>query len=175
MPEHHPKRRLPVVHRNQRVPNLYRRPKRPTDRREDDTFEVIYRDETGKQRQKTLKARTVQRAIAEAEEYRTQIRRGEVVEASRLTVAEAAEEFFVLTASLVTIGERSQRTLDLYQQRFEKHIAPVIGKRRIQDVRPEHISSIYTRQRNAGLKSWTISGTHTIISGILSFSLSRGY
>jgi hypothetical protein len=26
------------------------------------------------------------------------------------------------------------------------------------DVRPEHISTIYTRQRNAGLKSWTISG-----------------
>src|SRR4051812_24589609 len=43
MPEHHPKRRLPVVHRNQRVPNLYRRPKPPTDRREGDTFEVIYR------------------------------------------------------------------------------------------------------------------------------------
>jgi integrase len=171
----HLKRRLPVTNRGQRVPNLYKRPKRRCDRREGETFEVIYRDELGKQRQKTLAARTVQRAIAEAELYRTQVRRGEAVTPSRLTVSDVADEYFCVTETLVSTGERSPRTLALYRQRFSAHIAPVIGSRRIQEVRPEHIGAVFGRQRQAGLSAWTISGTQTIMSAIFSFALSRGY
>jgi hypothetical protein len=151
MHAHHGKRRLPVTHRGQRVRNLYRRPKPPTDRRYGETYEVIYRDETGAQRQTTLRARTVQRATVEAEEYRAQVRRGEIVVRSRLTVEEVAGEFFELNEALVATGERSQRTLDLYRQRFKTHIAPVLGRRPIQDVRPEHIGAVFSRQRRAGL------------------------
>ncbi len=139
MHEHHRKRREPVTHRGQRVPNLSSRPKPASDHREGDTFEVIFRDETGRQRQKTLKARTVERAVAEAEEYRTQIRRGEVMTPSRLKFCEVAEEYLGITEALVATGERSQRTVDLYRQRFDKHISPVIGHRQLQEVRPEHI------------------------------------
>jgi hypothetical protein len=147
---HHRKRRLPVEHRGQRVPNLYRRPKSAQDRREGDTFEVIFRDETGAQRQKTLKSRSLQRAVAEAEDYRTQLRRGELVVSTRLTFDEAAEEFFQITEALVATGERSRRTLDLYRQRYAKHISPVLAKKRIQDVRPDHISAIFAAQRRGG-------------------------
>src|SRR5690348_7638860 len=94
MPANHRNRREPVVHRGQRVPNLWTRPKRPGDHREGDTFEVIFRDDSGRQRQKTLKSRTLQRAIAEAEGLRTQIRRGELAAPSRLTLSEVAGEFF---------------------------------------------------------------------------------
>jgi hypothetical protein len=100
MRPHHGKRRLPVEHRGRRVPNLYRRPKSPADARNGDTFEVICRDETGRQRLKTLQARTVQRAVAEAEEYRTQIRRGELTPRSRVTVSEVAHELFGITESM---------------------------------------------------------------------------
>src|SRR4051794_15139213 len=109
----HRKRRIPVIARGQRVPNLYKRPKREGDHREGDTFEVIFRDAAGKQRQKTLNARKLQRAIAEAEEYRTQVRRGELLSPSHLTFGEVAEEFLGITEALVATGERSQRTLDL--------------------------------------------------------------
>src|SRR4051794_34867977 len=102
------KRREPVVHRGQRVPNLWKRPKRGTDRSDGDTFEVVFRDDLGKQRQQTLKARTATQAIAEAEEYRTQLRRGEAIAPSRLTVSEVAAEFFQVTETLVATGERSQ-------------------------------------------------------------------
>jgi integrase len=171
----HRKRRLPVTHRGRRVPGLYQRPKPETDRREGETYEVVFRDETGRQRQKTLKARTVQRAIAEAEEYRTQLSRGEVIARSRLTVSDVAIEWLAMTEAMVASGERSQRTLDLYRQRFAKHIEPAIGRRRVQDVRAEQIASIYTRQRNAQLSAWTISGTHVVVSALLSFALARGY
>jgi integrase len=164
-----------VIHRGQRVPNLYTRPKTPSDSRAGDVYEVVYRDELGKQRQKTLNARTVQRAIAEAEEHRTKVRRGEVVAAPRLTMSEVAAEYLAMTESLVTTGERSQRTLDLYRQRYTKHVDPVLGRRRMQDIRAEHIGAIYAKQRRDGLKPWTINGTHTVISAVLTFALSRGY
>lgn len=72
-------------------------------------------------------------------------------------------------------GERSQRTLDVYRQRYRTHIEPAIGRRRLQDVRAEHIGAIYSRQRNAGLSSWTIRGTDTVLSAMFTFALTRGY
>jgi integrase len=171
----HRKRREPVVHRGQRVPNLYRRPKPPSDRREGDTYEVIYRDGDGRQRQKTLRARTVQRAISEAEEHRSKLRRGEILPPSKLTFGEVAEEFLQTTTALVTTGERSKGTLDLYRQRYRSHVEPTLGRKRIQDVRAEHIGAIFARQRERNLASWTISGTQAIISAILTFAISRDY
>src|SRR4051812_39797901 len=108
MPSNDRKRRLPVKHRGQRVPGLYKRPKRSNDRRQGDAYEVIYRDDTRKQRQKTLRARTVQRAVVEAEEYRTQMRHGEVATPTRKTFGEVANEFLGITETLVATGERSQ-------------------------------------------------------------------
>ncbi len=175
MYEHDRKRRLPVVHRGKRVPNLHKRPKRSDDQTYGDTFEVMFRDEFGKQRQKTLKARTVRRAIEEAEEYRTLLRRGEVLPPSRLTVAQVVTEHFELQEGLVSAGERSRRTLDHYRQQYKTHAEAVLATRRIQDVRAEHISAIYTKQRKNGLAPWTISGTHTMVSGLFRFALSRGY
>jgi integrase len=117
----------------------------------------------------------VQRAVVEAEEYRTQIRRGELVSPSRVTFGEVAEEFLGITEALVATGERSQRTLDLYRQRYGRHIEPVVGAKQIHDVRPEHIGGIFARQRREGLAAWTIAGTQTILSAVLSLALSRGY
>src|SRR5262249_8177789 len=88
---------------------------------------------------------------------------------------DVAAEFFALTEALVASGERSRRTLDLYRQRVRSHIEPVVGRRRIEDIRPEHIGAIYSRQRKAGLSSWTISGTQVVISAIFTFALCRGY
>jgi integrase len=175
MPEDHRKRRRPVMSRGRRVTNLYVRPKSTNDIREGETYEVVYRDPEGRQRQKTLRSRTLHRAMAEAEEYRTQLRRGEIPESSRLTFEDAAAEFFAVSQSLVASGERSRRTVDLYRQRYAKHIHPVLGRRRIQDVRAEHIATIFARQRESGLAAWTVAGTQTIISAVLTFAQSRAY
>jgi integrase len=157
------------------VQGLWKRPKSADDTREGDTYEVVFRDEAGAQRQRTLKSRTVQRALAEAEEYRTQIRRGEIVVSSRLTMTELAEEYFTLMDSLVATGERSQRTLDLYRQRFKTYAEPTMGCKRLQDLRAEHIAAIFAKQRSKSLAPWTMSGTHTMLSGLFRFALTRGY
>jgi integrase len=129
----------------------------------------------GKQRQKTLQARTIQRAIAEAEEHRTNIRPGEAVAPSRLTVSDVAVEYFERVEAAVATGERSQRTLDLYRQRYSKYVEPSLGRRRVQEIRAEQIGAIYAKQRKGGLAPWTIAGTNTFLSAFFSFALSRGY
>ena len=68
-----------------------------------------------------------------------------------------------------------QGTVELYRQRYTTRVAPVFGKRRIQEVRPEHIGEVFARQRKKGLSAWTMHGTKTVISAILSFALSRSY
>jgi integrase len=175
MQNHDGKRRLPVIRRGQRVPNLYTRPKSPSDRREGDTFEVIFRDDTGRQRQRTLRARSLRQAIEEAEEYRADLRRGDALPPSRLTFDEVAEEFFNVMDGLVVSGDRSSRTRDLYRQRYRSHIKVALGRRRIREIRAEHIGTVFSRQRRSGLSAWTISGTQTVISAMLSFAVSRGY
>jgi integrase len=175
MQAHDRKRRLPVFQRGQRVPNLYTRPKHPSDRREGEAFEVIFRDETGQQRQKTLRSRSLRQAIEEAEEYRTELRRGEALPPSRLRFDEVVEEFFDVMDGLVASGERSPRTRDLYRQRYRSHIKPILGQRRVHEIRPQHIGIVFARQRRDGLSAWTISGTQTALSAVLSFAVSRGY
>jgi integrase len=117
----------------------------------------------------------VQRAIVEAEEHRSKVRRGEISTSSRLTLSEVATEYFSRLEAAVASGERSKRTLDLYRQRYRKYIEPTLGNRRVQDIQAEQIGAIYTKQRKDGLAPWTIAGTHTALSGLLRFALSRGY
>lgn len=100
---------------------------------------------------------------------------GRAVSPSRLIFGEVADEFLQITEALVATGERSARTLALYRQRYRTHIAPALARKRMQDLRPAHIGAIFAEQRRNGLASWTIAGTQTIISAILSFALSRGY
>jgi site-specific recombinase XerD len=90
-------------------------------------------------------------------------------------VNELAEEYFALMDSLVATAERSQRTLDLYRQRYRTHIEPILGRKKVQDVRGEHVAAVYAKQRGTEISAWTISGTHTILSGLFRFALTRGY
>jgi integrase len=101
--------------------------------------------------------------------------RGEAVARIDLLTDAVVEEYLAVIASQVAAEERSQRTHDLYRQRYDKHVAPVIGRKRIQDVRPEHVGKIFATQREAGLAPLTIHGTMTLISGIFAFALTRGY
>ena len=143
----HRKRRMPVINRGRRVPNLYRRPKPPRIAAKVTPSRSSIATRPASSGRRRSQARTIQRAIVEAEEYRTQLRRGEVLPPSRLTFARGREEYFEIIEALVATGERSQRTLDLYRQRYRTHIEPSLGRKRVQDIRAEHIGAIFARQR----------------------------
>ena len=52
----------------------------------------------------------------------------------RLILNEVAEQLFTEFESKVSRGERSERTLEIYRQRWDTHIRPTFGRRRIQAI-----------------------------------------
>src|SRR5215217_1325089 len=97
---------------------------------------VSYIDSSGADRYKTLGWKksdahqdgvTLSDAKAIREKLRVQTRAGELPVPQKTTVGEVAREFFALFESLVVAGEKSQRTLELYRQRYRSHLEKPLG------------------------------------------------
>ena len=86
-----------------------------------------------------------------------------------------AEEFFTMVDGLVQAGERSERVPELYRQRDRTHLAPHLGRRRIQSIRPKDLSDLLAELRKQGLSPNTVSGIFTQAGAILQHAVVRGY
>jgi integrase len=114
-------------------------------------------------------------AKKERERRRVKSETGELVAPNRLRFADVWREYEAMFESLVTTGEASQRTLDLYRQRYRTHLDKALGNRRIQEVQAKHLSDLISELRGRGLSSWTIRGVLTLASSILNHSVTRSY
>lgn len=135
---------------------------------------VQYTDSEGRVRFKTTSARNLTEAKAEREKLRVDVRSGEAVVPSKATVKDVAEDFFATFESLVLAGEKSERTLELYRQRWRTHLEPRFGRLRVQAVRAEHIARLLEDKRRGGLSPWTVKGVYTLLSSILAHGMARG-
>ena len=114
-------------------------------------------------------------AKKERERKRVKSDAGELVAPNRLRFSGVWSEYESMFESLVSTGEASQRTLDLYRQRYRTHLEKALGNRRIQEVQAKHLSDLLSTLRSRGLSSWTIRGVLTLASSILNHSVTRGY
>lgn len=146
---------------------------------------VTYADVDGRERSKTTDARNLTEAKAAREAIRVKVRSGEAVAPNRVTLDEVAQEFFALFDSLVAAGERSERTAELYRQRYDCYVKPRIGRVQIQALRAEHVSRLLAEMRHAGTAArvgrkraatapWTLKGVLVVLSSILSHAMTRG-
>lgn len=62
-----------------------------------------------------------------------------------------------------------------YSQVVEDHIAPIIGSRRLKNLKPKHIQELYSIKLNNGLSPGTIHGIHRILSRALTIAVRRGF
>jgi integrase len=118
---------------------------------------------------------TLAQAKKERERKRVKSDAGELVAPNRLRFSEVWNEYEAMFESLVATGEASQRTLDLYRQRYRTHLEKPLGNRRIQDVQAKHLSDLLSGLRTRGLSSWTSRGVLTLAGSILNHSVTRGY
>src|SRR5262249_8565265 len=117
---------------------------------------------------------TLKDAKAEREKLRVQVRAGELVTPTRTTFADVADDFLRLFGSLVDAGERSERTLELYQQRSRCYLKPRLGRLPIQKVTADHIARLLGDLRSQGKKPGTIKGIYVLLGGIFNHAVSRG-
>jgi integrase len=131
-------------------------------------------DAGGTWRTKTIQAKNLTEARRRREELNVRVRAGEEPVASRVKLEAVAEDFFATFESLVFAGEKSQRTLDLYRQRWRTHLERPLGRLNVQTLRPEHVARVLQDLRRAGLSPWTTKGVWTLLSSILSHAQTRG-
>jgi integrase len=118
---------------------------------------------------------TLTQAKKERERKRVKSDAGELVAPSRITFGAVWDEYAAMFESLVATGEMSQRTLDLYRQRYRTHLAKPLGSRRVQEIQAKHLSDLLSTLRSRGLSSWTTRGILTLAGSILNHGVTRGY
>lgn len=146
-------------------------------------YEISYTDVEGTFRFKTLgfvrqagsrDGLTKRDAIAAREKLRVAIRAGEAVAPSRAKLDDVAESFFEMFEALVAAGEKSERTLELYRQRYRTHLKRPLGRLRVQNLRAEHVARVLGELRRQGLSPWTIKGVYTLLGTLLNHAITRG-
>ena len=138
--------------------NLYVRPS--------GVYEAIYRDSSGKQRLKTLKATTLREARKELTALLGQRDRAEDVAPSRAPLNDLADAYFAEYEAKVTRGERSQRALDTARQRYDSHVRKTLGLRKAQEIRRASVNQWLADLRRTNLSNYTIRGIVTVLSAV---------
>lgn len=135
---------------------------------------AVYYLLNGKPRFKTIGPK-----LAEARRARSQLiakaERGELATPTRLTFAELAASWLEGYAALVAAEERSPRTLENYSYFLNKHLLPVFGRRRLQEISTDDIAELIAAMRAKGLAAKTINNALVPLGRILSHALRRGY
>jgi integrase len=171
---------LPTRVRVDGIPNLYRR-------RADGRYEAGYTGTDGRWHIKTLAARTLTEAKAELRQVLGKRDQRQDVTPSRLTLNEVADRLLTEFESKVSRGERSERTLEIYRQRWNTHIRLALGRRRIQSVGVGEVSRFLaelrrkTSPRRKGneppelLSNWTVRGVLNVLNVVLEHAVKHEY
>jgi integrase len=117
---------------------------------------------------------TLTQAKAIREQLRVQVRTGHLPVPTKASVSEVAEDFLAMFESLVAAGEKSERTLEVYRQRYHTHLDKPLGRVAIQKLTAAHVSRLLAELRRSGKSSWTIVGIYRLLSVIVNHALSRG-
>lgn len=173
-PTQHPTVRQPK--RIRIAPNIYAR---------GDRFECGYTGTDGKWHVVTLQdAKNLTQAKRAARQILSSRDTSQDVTPTHMTFAEVAEERFATLESLVAAGERSARTLEAQRHRYESHLKDALGRVRVQQITPRHITDVLSKMRAKRIKrgdeerplsSWTVSSTYVLLGTILQFAVVRGY
>lgn len=162
------------------VPNLYQRPA-------DGRYEVGYTGSDGKWHIKTLNARNLTEAKRELHQLLGKRDDNTDVAPQRLTLNEVADQLFAEFESKVARGERSERTLEIYRQRWHTHVRPTLGRWRIQSVGVAEVSRFLaelrrktSRRAKPGeqpelLSNWTVRGVLNVLHVVMEHAVTREY
>lgn len=156
------------------VPNLYSRPA-------DGKYECGYTGSDGRWHIKTLAATTLTEAKRELHQLLGNRDRNEDVAPQRLTLNEVADEFFAAFESKVDRAERSERTLEIYRQRWNTHVRAALGRKRIQAVRSADVSrflaELRRKRKSDGelLSNWTLRGILNVLNVVLEHAVKHEY
>jgi integrase len=127
--------------------------------------------ENGEERKIHFRARTLSDAKQRHEKRRVNIREGLEPVRTKVTLDELAQDLWTLFEGLIASGERAPTTLERYQTQYRVHLSPTLGKRRVQSIRPEHVSRLLADLRRQGLD---VASIYSILSRLINRAVTLG-
>jgi integrase len=119
------------------------------------------RDAKGKQ---LFHRKTIHGTKKDAETYRNKVVRdrdmGTFIEPAALAVKDYLDKW-VKTAARPRLRER---TYDNYSELLERYVRPILGEKRLCDVRPLDIQALYGDMTERGLSARTVRYTHAVLT-----------
>lgn len=134
--------------------------------RPDGSYEIGFRDATGKQRWRKVEG-GIRAARAELAKAHAQRARGERIAVDpRLKFGDAAQAWW--DARVVKLRPRTQDSYAAGLVHLKK--AENFGRSRMTDITPTDVAKFVARQQAAGLKGWTIKGHLTVLSSVFKYA-----
>ena len=122
---------------------------------------------TGKRKQKSKSGfNTKKEAEIAAAKIESEIYDGNYVEVTKATFDAVAQEYFKTVAKNKMRDSTYQNRLDNYNKRIE----PVLGKRKIKDITPAQIQTIYSDWADEGLSSSYARTLHNFIASVFKYA-----
>lgn len=161
--------RRPVVYNGQRVPNLYSRQLAHGATR----YEFVSK-RGGKVRKVTLAATSAKQAVREIEPLKPLSSEGKIGVGS-VRLAEVIDRFFAEAESgeYAPRGRFAPSTLELYRQRLDQHVVPLLGNRRLRDIRRSDCQAAADRL-SLSLAGSTVRGCIVALAAAMGFAEHRG-
>ena len=132
------------------------------------SYQVHYRDSTGKQRAKTFDRLIDARSFKA--EMRLRKQRGDHVDpaAARIKFEVWADQFLEQKLSL------RERTLDKYESALRSHLLPTFGQARVGGIRRSDVQSWVVSLKREGYAPETIRGLYTILASMMKLAEEDG-
>jgi hypothetical protein len=171
-----PARRLKVEKRR----GIYYRDT-PTGRR----YEITFLDSTGRRRWQTIEG-GLRQAEAVLDEIKTRLRRGERIAPTNARLAEYAGTWLEGQS-----GRLRPKTITTYETALDRHVLPRLGRLKLTEITEDNVALLIAEmregiyyeerdgrlaklQREGGFAEWTIRGTLSPLSALLTQAARRG-
>lgn len=133
--------------------------------------ELSYRDDDGRSKRRTVYGGTQSEVRRKLREARERLEAGAPLKDATMTLSAWLDDW---TLKALPASDRKQATVDLYATIARKHLAPFLGNRPLDRIRPSDVEALIVAKRDAGLAPSTVRTIYTVLRAALDVAVRDG-
>jgi len=133
--------------------------------------EISYRDDYGRSKRRTVYGGTQSEVRRKLREARERLEAGAPLKDATMTLSAWLDDW---TLKALPASDRKQATVDLYATIARKHLAPFLGNRPLDRIRPSDVEALIVAKRDAGLAPSTVRTIYTVLRAALDVAVRDG-
>jgi hypothetical protein len=133
--------------------------------------ELSYRDDYGTPKRRTVYGASQAEVRAKLKEMHDRLEAGAPIKDATMTLTAWLDDWM---AKALPASDRKQATIDLYERIARKHLAPALGGRTLDRIRPSDVEALIVTKREQGLSPSTVRTIYTVLRGALDVAVRDG-